>query len=436
METVVEKLDTCNIKIKVTCSPEIVKKGYNKAYRVLFKRLRPAGFRKDAPVPKQLVKQLVGQSQLDEYARDEIVNLAYGDVIKKENINPYQSGRILEADVNELDAKCTFSAKIPLDPVIEICDYQIKEKSDKAEAQDAEVTDKELEDSLLSLQNRLAKSNTFENKPLEENHVAKVNFRVNTTKVHDKELTVKIGESFKELDNALLSMKSGDSKEIELSYPSWFPVSEWRLKTLPTSITVNETIEKQLPELNDDFAKSLKEDPMYQTLACDTLDELKANIKNEIGQAKQKSMDTQNAEKSLINILEKSEISIPDALWEEVVERRLQDVAREQRNRGVSIEQFLKDQNLTAEQFQETTKEEAIYEVKKAIVIKEIANKENIELNNGDLQIAMYDIAREYNVNPYTIMQNMKNKETYSEVYYRAMYNKVLAFLTNKEIIN
>ncbi len=430
MQISLEKIDTCDVRINVECSGIDVKKGYNKAYRKLFKQMKPAGFRKDGPVPKQLVKQLAGQELINEYATTEVLDLVYPAILKQEDIKAYRSGKVESSKIDENQETCSFTAVIPLDPVIELANYA--ENKDESRFEVKAVTDEDINKMADAIRESARTYKDLTTEALEKGDYAQL--ELENESGEKTSLNVLVGESAKYLDSEIIGLTPEAGKSAEISFPAEFKKEEWANKTLKVNIKVLNAARVIIPELSDEFVQNLKNQQHLQHFSSETVKEFLDKVRQHLEVVEKNNATDVYATKVLDDILAASSISIPEVLWKEVFDRRMKDIESMLSYQKQTFQQYLEEMKETEESYKANLKEEAVTEVKRALLVREIAKKEGLDVTQQSLYLAVQDIAMENQVSTQAVADRMSNPEMQAEVYYRAIYNTVMEFLRDKQL--
>jgi trigger factor len=258
---------------------------------------------------------------------------------------------------------------------------------------------------------------------VEEGDVAVVNVRVEGEEGEGRTFMTVVGQTFPQMDQALMGMKVEEMKHVNLTFPENFQEKDWAGKPLSCVVTISSLSAVQMPALDEEFAKSLK---------TENVDELKHRLRDTIARAKE-SMIQDMMNRNLLNVLlERSTVHVPDNMWESIAARRLQETAMEQRQKGKTMEEYAQENDMSVEQLVENWKEVAHNEVKRAILIREVFTRENMKLNERDLNQELFSMAQEYEIQPEELVGILKKNNQIEEIQFRAIARKVTDYLREK----
>lgn len=412
------ELNPCTIELKVKCSPEQVKTGYDKAYRRAAKHVKVPGFRPGA-APMAVLKNYVNQEAVKEIAEEFIVKDAFAAAIKEQGLTP-QGRPVLEwAKVDEKAGEAEFQIKVPLEPKVELASYEGLE----AQVPDDQVTEEQVEQQLETLRERRATRKKVEHRGAENGDFAVVNIQPDESEGEGRNFMTMIGQTFPQLDQLLLGMKAEESKRETVTFPENFQEKDWAGKPMSVQVTLRSLSAAELPELDEDFAKDLN---------AESLAELRERIRQNLAQATERAIQNYIDDQLLRSLLEQSTIHVPDTLWEGVAARREEELARDAQQEGRTLEEAIAESNMTMEELRMRLRKEAEDSVKRAVAIREIFDREGLKVTNEERAVQIQELARENRMTPEAVVDALKRSGNLGEIEFRAMHDKVLALLREK----
>lgn len=412
-----EDLNTCTIKLTIVCEPEEVKEGFEKAFKQIAKGVRLPGFR-PGHAPRAMVEPLIAKQELYNEAADQLVKKFGNKAIDQEGLQPDPSQRSF-LDLTKLEKdppECEFSIKVPLPPVVELGDY----KTLTVEKPPVEVTDEEIEYHLEEIRNRRSTREAITDRGVIEGDVAVVNVKVEGQEGDGRTFMTVVGQTFPQLDQALMGMHVEEMKHVDLSFPENFQEKDWAGKDFSSVVTLNSLSAVKMPEIDEAFAKSLN---------TDNVDELKTWLRTQIGSSKEEMVREIVNERLLDSLLERSTVHVPDNMWESLASRRLQETAAEQQQKGKSLKDYAEENGMTIEDLTENWKEKALIHVKRALLIREVFTAEKMNLSNAELSQEVYAMAGEYEMQPEDLLAILRKNNQVEELHFRAIARKVSNFL-------
>ena len=183
-------------------------------------------------------------------------------------------------------------------------------------------------------------------------------------------------------------MNIGDEKEINVTFPEEYHVDELKGKPAMFNVSVKEIKEKQLPELNDEFAQDVSD--------FDTLAEYKDDLKNKIADRKSREAKAKQEDEAIAKIIEDSKMDIPDAMVDTQVNRMVEDFAQRLQQQGLSVEQYFQYTGMTADKIMDEMKPEAVKRIQSRLVLEAVVKAENIETSEEDFEAELKKMAEAY----------------------------------------
>lgn len=415
MQITREDLNPCTVKLDITCDPDQVKQGFEKAFKQLSKSVRLPGFR-PGHAPRAMVEPLIAPNRLYDEAIEHVVNAAYKQAVEQEKLQPYGSPAVEVKELNHETSACSFVLKVPLKPVVELGEY----KGLQVETVPIEVSDEEIDQQIENMRREKSTREPILDRGVGEGDVAVLNIRVDGEQGDGRNFMTIAGQTFPQLDQAILGMKAEDMKHAELAFPDNFQEKDWAGKTFPATITLRSVSAMKLPEVDDSFAK---------TFSTESVEELRTRLRGAMSKFKEARVQEYMNEQLLEKLLAGSTVHVPDTMWEGVAAQRFRDIAEELRGKNQTLEQYAKENGMTVEEFAKALGNEAATQVKRAVVVQEIAIKEQLSLSNQDLNDELIQMAREREEKPEDTLAILKKHEALSELQHRALFRKVTQFL-------
>ncbi|MEO7454233.1 MAG: trigger factor [Fimbriimonadales bacterium] len=414
MKVETTELNPCTIELKVACTSDQVQSAYDKAYRKAAKRVRVPGFRPGA-APKHVAKQYLNLEEVKRIAAEDMIRAAYTQAVKDNDLKPAGQPRIEVTKLDEEASEFEFTAKVPLEPKIELGEY----KGLAITAPEEAVTDEELEEQLDMIRNRRATRKTIDHRGAQDGDFAVVGIRAEGEDKDRRFMTV-VGQTFPQLDQALSGMKAEDTKVVDLTFPETFQEKDWAGKPMKVDVTLRSLSAAEVPDLDEDFAKELN---------ADNVDDLKERVRVQLAEAKKRMVRDYINEQLLEEVMKVSTIEVADTLWEGVADRRLQEIADDAQKENKTLKDIAESNNMSLEELAVKIGERAKAEVKHAVAIRKIFEAEEMKLEQADIRDQIVEIAQENNITPEEALRALKQSNSLAEIEFRAIYNRVLEFL-------
>ncbi|MGV3075354.1 trigger factor [Clostridium baratii] len=389
MEAKMEKIEANVVKFEVRVEAEKFTAALNKAYNKNKKNFNIPGFRK-GKVPMAMVKKHYGVEVLFEDAINTVVSETYPTLIEENKLKPIDYPKIDVVEIGE-GKDLVYTAEVTLYPEIELGEYKgldIKRKEVKVE-------DVEVEGQLKNMQQQNARVEVKEEGNVENGDIAVIDFKgfvdgvaFEGGEAKDYALEIGSGSFIDNFEDQLVGMATGEKKEIKVNFPENYGKEDLNGKEATFEVTVNQIKVKEMPALDDEFAKEVSE--------FETLDELKADITKRIEETKKASVEREFEDELVTAVIENSKMDIPEIMVEKEIDMMVRDLENRLRQQGLSLEQYMQFTGNTEEKMRSYMKENADKKVKADLVLEAIAKAENIEATDEEIKEKANEIAKIY----------------------------------------
>jgi trigger factor len=220
-----------------------------------------------------------------------------------------------------------------------------------------------------------------------------------------------------------MGMKVEEVKHLELTFPGNFQEKDWAGQTMGVTVYLNSVSAVRLPELDDEFAQSLK---------TENVEELRQRVRDGLENARKDASNNILADQLLDEVIDRSKVEVSDNMWEPIADQRLAEMDQDLKKQGKSLEEQVKENGMTLEEVRESYRHNAKIEVLRAIVIREIFKNEDMKLVGEDLDQALLEMSRETGLEPAEVIDELKKANATQELQYRAVARKVREFLVAK----
>jgi trigger factor len=416
MQITREDLNPCTVQLTIVCEPDEVRQGFDKAYKQLAKQVKLPGFR-PGHAPRAMLEKVVNKEAVMDAAAEAIVNQSFRKALEQEKLE-LDPGTRPSVDLKKLDPESNeaeYVAKVPLPPVIELGDY----KKIPVEQPSADVTDEDIEYQIEELRKRRATREAVTERGVQEGDVAVVNVKPDGEAEGRNFMTI-VGKTFPQLDQALMGMRVEEMKSLDVTFPETFQEKDWAGKPMHVQVTLNSLSSVKLPEVDEEFAQSLK---------VENVDELRERLREGIARAKEQMIREMVYEQLLEKLHERSKVQTSDNMWEGLAARRMQETAEEQQKAGKTLEQYAQENGMTVDELTQAWKDKAKMHVERALLIREIFTKEKMKLTNDELNRELVAMADEFEVEPEEMVRMLKENQALDELHFRAISHKVSEFL-------
>ncbi len=388
-----EKIEDNKVKLEVEVAAPEVDTALANAYRKVVKKVSLPGFRK-GKVPRKVLESHFGPEVLHEDALEELVPPAYEQALEEAGIDPINQPDFELIQVEE-GKPLLFNAVVEVLPEVELGEYRGLE----AEQEEVEVDDIQVDHHLYMLREQNARLVPREDEPAKDGDHVTIDFKgfvdgepFEGGEAEDYSLELGSQSFVPGFEEQLVGVKPGEEKEVVVNFPEDYRNEDLAGKEATFQVKMKQIKEKQLPELDDDFVKEVSE--------FETLDEMKADLKEKMLKNAEEQSKTKLEEALIEKVSDNSEVKLPEVLVERQVDRMMSDMENYLRQQGLGLDQFLELSGKTREELREQNRPEAEKRTKANLVLDAIAKKEGFTVDDSELDERIAEIAETYNDQP------------------------------------
>ena len=405
MNCKVEKTKNANeIKLEITVEAEKFENAMKKVYFQNAKYFNIPGFRK-GKAPMNIVEKYYGAQIFYEDAFNEVATEAYEEALKENKIEAVSRP---EVDIPQMEKgkDLIFTAIVQTKPEVKLGKYKGIE-IDKIEYK---VDKKDIEHELGHMQEHNSRLITVDDRPLENGDTATIDFEgfvdgvaFDGGKAEGHELEIGSGAFIPGFEEQLVGMEIDGEKEIKVTFPEEYFSKDLAGKDATFKVKLHEIKKKELPELDDEFAKDVSE--------FDTLDELKKSIKEKLTKNNEQREKYETEDAAIKAVCEDSKLDIPSGMIELETDNMLKDFEQRLAYQGLNLEQYLKMIGKTEEEVRKEYEPQAIEAIKSRLVLEAVIKAEKIEASEEEIKAKMEEMAKNYGkkVEELSENENLKN---------------------------
>lgn len=389
MNVKMEKIENNVVKLEITVEAEKFNEAMKKAFAKNAKKFNIPGFRK-GKAPMNIIKKYYGEGVFYEDAINFCCDDTYSKAISENNIKPVDYPEIDVVEVGE-GKDFVYTAVVTVVPEVELGEYKGLEVKKPV----YEVKDEEVENELKSMQQRNARIETKEDGTVEKGDIAVIDFKgfVNGEAFEggegtDYQLEIGSGTFIDNFEDQLVGLKKDDEKEVVVKFPEEYGREDLNGKDATFKVTVKDIKVKELPTLDDEFAKEVSE--------FDTIDEVKADIRRKMEEANELRAKREFEEAVIDAVCANAKVEIPSVMIDKEIDNMLRDLEMRLKYQGLDLQTYYQYTNNTEEKVREYMKETADKRVKTDLVVEEIAKKENIDATEEELLERATEMAKQY----------------------------------------
>lgn len=379
---------------------DTINKGLDLAFKKVRKNLNAPGFRK-GKMPRQIFNKMYGESALYEEALNAVLPEAYNNAILETKIEPVDQPQINVESLSETDP-WVLSAKVTVKPEVELGEY----KGLEVPKQKRNVTKKMVEEELDRIQNQQAELVLKEDAPAAEGDTVVIDYEgtVDGTKFDGgsaKNYSLELGSNsfIPGFEEQLVGHKAGEDVTVKVTFPEDYHAKDLAGKEAEFATTIHEVKEKQLPELDDEFAKDVDE-------SVETLDQLKEKIHSDIKARIKNEADLAIQEAATKAAVDNAKIDeIPEAMINTEVDNQVNQYMNTIQSQGMDPKMYFQLTGTTEEDMREQFKEDADTRVKTDLVLEAIVAAEKIDPSEKEIDEEIKSLASQYNMDEAVVRQ-------------------------------
>ena len=409
MNCKVEKTENANeVKLEITIEAEKFDNAMKKVYFQNAKYFNIPGFRK-GKAPMNIVEKYYGAQIFYEDAFNEVATEAYDEALEANKIDAV-SRPVVDIKQMEKGKDVIFTAVVQTKPEVELGKY----KGIEIPKVEYKVEEKDIEHELGHMQEHNSRLITVDDRALENGDIATIDFEgfvdgvaFDGGKAEGHELEIGSGSFIPGFEDQLVGMKIDEEREIKVTFPKEYFSKDLAGKEAMFKVKLHEIKRKELPELDDEFAKDVSE--------FDTLAELKASIKEKIEKNNEQRQKYETEDLAIKAVCEDVKVDIPSGMVEFEVENMMKDFEQRLSYQGLNLDQYLKMIGKTEEEMKKEYEPQAIEAIKSRLVLEAIIKAEKIEASEDEIKAKMEEMAKNYGKKVEEISENENLKKYLKE---------------------
>lgn len=385
--------------LTVEVSADKFNEALDQAFKKVVKDVQLPGFRKGR-VPRGLFEQRFGVESLYQDAVDIVLPEAYTAAVEETGISPVDQPSI---DITQIERgqPLIFTAEVTVKPEVKLGDY----KGLEVEEEDTTVTDEDVNAEIEKERQRLAELVVKEEGTVEEGDTVVIDFEGfigdeafegGAGKNHS--LEIGSGSFIPGFEDQLIGKENNAETEVNVTFPENYHAEDLAGKEAVFKVTIHEIKAKELPELDDEFAKDVDED-------VETLAELTEKIKERLENQKKTTAENKKRESLINQASENAEIDIPEVMIENEVDRMLREFEQRIQQQGMTLEMYTQFSGQDEDQLKEQMREDAGKRVKTNLVLEAIYDQEGLEVTDEDVEKEFESMANMYQMEVEQIKQ-------------------------------
>ena len=337
-----------------------------------------------------MVEKMYGVGVFYEDAVNDMIPTAYEAAVKESELEIVSQPKI---DVVQIEAgkEFIFTAEVAVKPEVELGEY----KGVEVPKSDVSVSDEEIMAEIDREREQNSRIITVDDRAVEDGDMTVIDFEgfvdgvaFEGGKGTDYPLTIGSHSFIDTFEEQLIGKNIGEEVDVNVTFPEEYHAEELKGKPALFKVTVKEIKKKELPELDNDFVEDVSE--------FSTVDEYKASIKTKIEEKKVDEAKSAKEEAAIEKIIEGAKMEIPDAMVDSQVRQMAEDFARRISAQGLTIDQYFQYTGLTSDKLLEQMRPQALKRIQSRLVLEAVADKENFEVTDEDVNNEINDMASAY----------------------------------------
>lgn len=389
MNVKVERIEKNAVKLEITVEAEKFTEALKKSYAKNAKKFNIPGFRK-GKAPINMIKRHYGEGVFFEDAINFCCDDTYPVAIKENNIRPVDYPSIDIVQIEE-GKEFIYTADVVVYPEIELGEY----KGVEVKKIEYTVNNEEIDNQIKAMQEKNARIESMTEGTIEKGNIAVIDFKGFVDGIafeggegKDYSLEIGSGTFIDTFEEQLIGMQIGETKNVNVKFPESYGKEELNGKPAVFEVTIKERKVKELPELDDEFAKEVSE--------FDTLDELKADLTKKLQESNDIRAKREYEEAVIDAVSVNATADIPEAMINKEIDNMIKDLDMRLKYQGLDLNSYYQYTNSNEEKVREYMKESAEKRVKIDLLLEKVAKVENIDATEEELKDKATELAKQY----------------------------------------
>lgn len=428
MNVKVENIEKNVIKLEIEVDAAVFEEGMNKSFAKNKKKFNVQGFR-PGKAPRAMVERIYGEHVLYDDALNFVIPDAYDKAVEENNIVPVDQP---EFDIVSIGGgqNLVFTAQVTVKPEVELGEY----KNIKVTKVEPNVTDQDLEDELDKIAKQNSRMVSVSDRPVQMGDIAYIDFEgfvdgvaFEGGKGTNYALEIGSGSFIPGFEEQLVGAEIGADVEVKVTFPEAYHAEELAGKEAVFKCKVNEIKMREMPVLDDEFAKDVSE--------FDTMDEYKADLKEKLLKYAEEDAKRQTENDVIMKVVENATVEIPEVMINKQVDYHLKDLERKLSYQGLTLEKYMEFTKTTIDDLRDQYKGMAEKEVKSQLVIEKVGKVEGITATDDEFNSKVLGIADTYKQDAEEFKKHLR-PEDIEYIKDQIVYEKTIDFLVDNADFN
>lgn len=386
-----EKKDNNQGELTFEIAPDKIKEGLDKAFQRTKKNLAVPGFRKGR-VPRQIFNQMYGEEALYQDALNIVLPEAYDAAIKEAGIEPVDQPQV-DVESMDKDQPWVLKAVVTVKPDVKLGEY----KGLSVTKQNTRVYQKDIDAEIEKQRQQQAELVLKEDEAAAKGDTVVIDFdgyvdgkQFDGGKADNYSLELGSNSFIPGFEDQLVGHKAGEDVDVKVTFPADYQAEDLRDKEATFKVTIHEVKEKQLPELDDEFAKDVDED-------VDSLEELEAKTKDRLKEQKVTAAHDAIEDEAISEAVDNAEIAaVPEAMLKDDIDRQMDQYLANMQQQGIEPKMYFQLTGTTEDDLRKQFADGAEKRVKTNLVLEAVVEAEKIEPSEDEVAAEVKDLASQY----------------------------------------
>ncbi len=403
MSLQVEKLEHNMAKLTIEVPAEELEKALETAYQKNKNKISVPGFRK-GKVPRNMIEKMYGPAIFYEDAANELIPDAYEKALDECEEEIVSAPKI---DVTQIEKgkDFIFTAEVAVKPEVTLGKY----KGIKVEEADLAVTEEEINAQIEKERENSARTISVEDRPVKDGDITTLDFEgfvdgvaFEGGKGTDHPLTIGSGSFIPGFEEQLIGAELNKEVEVNVTFPEDYHAKDLAGKPATFKCRIKDIKEKELPELDDEFASEVS--------AFDTMAEYKEDVKKSLEMKKADAARIAKEEAVIDAVIEDAKMDIPDTMVETEQRQIIEEFSQRMRMQGLTMEQYMQFTGMTPQALMEQTKPQALKRIQSRLVLEAVAKAEDLKASEEDYAAEIKDMSEKYQMEEDKIKEMLGEK--------------------------
>ncbi len=426
----VTRLEDNKVRLDVEVPPDAVRQGVEAKVRELGRKVRVPGFR-PGKAPRRVIENHLGRDYIYMEALQEELPGWYSQAIVETDLRPIDRPEIHFDEPLDEKEGFKFSATVAVRPEATLGEY----KGLEVPRREVEVTDEQVDEQLEQMRGQFATLAAVEDRPVQEGDFVIIDFRgerlatgepLEGGEAEDYMLEVGGGELLEDFEKNLVGMSAGERKQFGVTFPPDYTEESLRGQSVLFHVNVKEIKERDLPPLDDEFAKEASE--------FETLEELRAAVREQLEESAEQRVAGEFRARVLDAVARAAEVEVPEVMVEEKAHEMVESFERSVRAQGIEPEQYYQLAGASHADLEQRVRPDAEDTVKKELVLEAVAAAEGIEADADEVMHEIGHLAENSERSPEELAEIMRQNGTYALLEEEISRQRALDFLVENAV--